>query len=178
MIRCNLAILLAEMGLKITKLSKDTGISRTTLTSLANNYSQGIQLETLNTLCCYLKITPNDLLSFVPIDVTVSYTSLSGNQLDIELTITEKSKSKDCKLSAIVTTEICSDRLDSVDIYAFLNDNDSPEKIAENELIKKTITSLPRPFLNDLENKIIDRVVDEFEYVSDNLFVSFEWQNW
>lgn len=61
MITCKLNTILAEKGLKITKVSKDTGISRTTLTALTQNHSQGIQLDTLDTLCNYLNITPSDL---------------------------------------------------------------------------------------------------------------------
>lgn len=69
MIRCNLAILLAERNLRITKVSKDTGISRTTLTSLSSNKAQGIQFDTINTLCNYLNVNPNQLITHSPIDV-------------------------------------------------------------------------------------------------------------
>ena len=65
MIRCNLAVLLAERNLRISKVSKDTGISRTTLTSLNNNYSQGIQFDTMNTLCLYLGVVPEKLISYI-----------------------------------------------------------------------------------------------------------------
>ena len=64
MLKCNLAMLLAERGLKISKVSKDTGISRTTLTALTNNTSQGIQLETIDKLCLYLKIDPSKFFIF------------------------------------------------------------------------------------------------------------------
>lgn len=63
LIKCNLAVLLAERNLKISELSKRTGISRTTLTSLAQNQSKGIQFDTFDTLCNYLKISPNDLFT-------------------------------------------------------------------------------------------------------------------
>jgi len=63
MIKCNLKILLAKRNLKITKVSNDTGISRTTLTSLASNYAKGIHFDTLENLCNYLKISPNDLFT-------------------------------------------------------------------------------------------------------------------
>ena len=63
MIKSNLKILLAKRNLKITKVSNDTGISRTTLTSLASNYAKGIQFDTLENLCNYLKISPNDLFT-------------------------------------------------------------------------------------------------------------------
>ncbi|WP_332649691.1 helix-turn-helix domain-containing protein [Lysinibacillus sp. 54212] len=61
MIKCNLAVLLAERNIKISELSKRTGISRTTLTALAQNQSKGIQFDTFDTLCNYLKVRPNDL---------------------------------------------------------------------------------------------------------------------
>ncbi|MFT9116533.1 MAG: helix-turn-helix transcriptional regulator [Sporolactobacillus sp.] len=61
MITCNLSVLLAERNLKISTLSKYTGISRTTLTALSSNRSKGIQFDTFDTLCTYLKVRPDDL---------------------------------------------------------------------------------------------------------------------
>lgn len=61
MLKCNLAVLLVERNIKISELHKRTGISRTTLTALAQNQSKGIQFDTFDTLCTYLKISPNDL---------------------------------------------------------------------------------------------------------------------
>ncbi len=67
----NLSVLLAERNLKINKVSKDTGISRTTLTSLAKNHAQGIQFETVNTLCLYLNVSPSDLMKIHPVDFRI-----------------------------------------------------------------------------------------------------------
>lgn len=61
MIKCNLAVLLAERNLRISELSKRTGISRTTLTALSQNQSKGIQFDTFDTICNFLNIKPNDL---------------------------------------------------------------------------------------------------------------------
>lgn len=80
MLSCNLAVLLAERNLKISKISADTGISRTTLTSLANNYSQGIQFDTLNTLCLYLRVRPQDILFYAPYDFECNFQNLLDNQ--------------------------------------------------------------------------------------------------
>lgn len=66
MIESNLSVLLAERGLKITTVSKDTGISRTTLTALCNDYSGGIKFDTLDTLCEYLDIEPKDFFNYTP----------------------------------------------------------------------------------------------------------------
>lgn len=77
MIRCNLANILTAKGLKITSVSKATGISRTTLTALASNYSQGIQFDTLETLCRFLQVRPNDLISFLPFCISLKKVAFS-----------------------------------------------------------------------------------------------------
>lgn len=71
MIACNLSVLLAERKLKIAQVSKATGISRTTLTSLALNNAKGIQFDTLNSLCTYLEITPDQLIKHTPFEILV-----------------------------------------------------------------------------------------------------------
>ena len=51
-----LAVLMAERGLKIADLYRDTGISKTTLMQIANNTGKGIQYETLEKLLDYFDI--------------------------------------------------------------------------------------------------------------------------
>jgi len=63
-VQSNLAVLLAERRLKISKIAKDTGLSRTTLTALRSGTCKGIQFSTINTLCLYLKVTPEQLFKF------------------------------------------------------------------------------------------------------------------
>ncbi|MDT8864138.1 helix-turn-helix transcriptional regulator [Lacticaseibacillus rhamnosus] len=72
MLMSNLAILLAERKLRISRTATDTGISRTTLTALSQNDFKGIQVDTMNTLCQYLAVTPGELFDFVPFDLTFS----------------------------------------------------------------------------------------------------------
>ncbi|NLY80907.1 MAG: helix-turn-helix transcriptional regulator [Lysinibacillus sp.] len=83
MIKCNLAVLLAERNMKISELSKRTGISRTTLTALAQNQSKGIQFDTFDTLCNYLKITPNDLFIQERFEYDFSVTQISEEEIEI-----------------------------------------------------------------------------------------------
>lgn len=64
MLECNLAVLLTERNLRITKVSKDTGISRTTLTGLCKSSTDGIRYDTLETLCTYLRVTPEDFFNY------------------------------------------------------------------------------------------------------------------
>ncbi|MGL9815800.1 helix-turn-helix domain-containing protein [Enterococcus sp. DIV0098] len=70
MIRNNLSLLLTERNLKITRVANDTGISRTTLTALNQNDNKMIQMDTINSLCKYLKVTPCDFFEYSPIDAT------------------------------------------------------------------------------------------------------------
>lgn len=58
----DLRVVLAKRKLKITDVAKATGISRTTLTALYYEKSQGVKFETLETLCKYLKCPVEELL--------------------------------------------------------------------------------------------------------------------
>jgi len=66
MLRNNLAVILTEQQLRISKVANDTGISRTTLTALSQNSNKMVQLETINTLCMYLRTDPATLFEFLP----------------------------------------------------------------------------------------------------------------
>lgn len=68
MIKIRLAELLAERGLKISKVAKETGIARSTVTGTAQNDFKMIQLETINVLCKYLNVGVDEFFEFVPID--------------------------------------------------------------------------------------------------------------
>ncbi|HGX1670112.1 helix-turn-helix domain-containing protein [Listeria seeligeri] len=72
MIHNNLSVLLAERNIKITRVAKDTGISRSTITAIAQNDSKMIQMETIDTLCRYLNISPQDFFEFVPINIDIN----------------------------------------------------------------------------------------------------------
>lgn len=63
MIKSNLAVLMAQREMNISNLSKETGISRNTISSLYNNEAKGIQFETLNKLCDYFEVDVNDIIS-------------------------------------------------------------------------------------------------------------------
>lgn len=56
----------------ISELSRGTGISRPTLTALANNTTTGIQYDTLSKICSYLEIEPSLLLIFIPFELSIT----------------------------------------------------------------------------------------------------------
>ena len=63
--RIKLRELLAERNLKVTKVQQDTGLSRPTLNAIKYGRSKGIQLETIDVLCNYFKITSGELFTEV-----------------------------------------------------------------------------------------------------------------
>ncbi|EMJ4525265.1 TPA: helix-turn-helix domain-containing protein [Staphylococcus aureus] len=73
MIRNRLAEILFEREIKIVRIAKETGISRNTITNTASNNSEMLQMNTINKICSYLKITPCDFFDYIPIDIDFSF---------------------------------------------------------------------------------------------------------
>lgn len=61
MIKCNLSRIMGEKKLKISEISRDTGINRGTLTRLYQETAERIDLDVLDQLCNYLDCTVGDL---------------------------------------------------------------------------------------------------------------------
>lgn len=57
---------MAEGYISQTEIHKATGISKSTISTIYNNKTDMIKLETLNKLCNYLAITPADFFEFTP----------------------------------------------------------------------------------------------------------------
>ena len=156
MIRCNLSLLLAERNLKITKVTNDTGISRTTLTSLANNHGQGIQFGTLNTLCNYLFVTPDQFFSYVPFDIVVKSSTFCDDILLVECSLFDRFQEIPFKLKgSVMPTELFSNNK-FMTLGVFLSyDDDFGDEVLKNVIISK-FKSLPLPFFKDLEQDILN----------------------
>lgn len=60
MIRNKLSDLMGERRLKISRLSLETGIARSTLTPIYYNHSEMIKLDTINKLCIFFDINVSD----------------------------------------------------------------------------------------------------------------------
>lgn len=80
MIRNRLAELLAERGLKISRVALQLpNLSRNTITTTASNKGKMIQLETVDTLCQYLDITPTEFFEYLPYDISCD-TTITKNE--------------------------------------------------------------------------------------------------
>lgn len=61
MIKCNLSRIMGEKKLKISDVSRETGINRGTLTRLYQETAERIDLDVLEQLCNYLKCEVGEL---------------------------------------------------------------------------------------------------------------------
>lgn len=64
MIRCRLKMLLKERRITHMELSAATGISRVTITALANDKAKGVQYHTLARICEYIGCSVGELLVY------------------------------------------------------------------------------------------------------------------
>lgn len=60
--KSELLVIMAKRRKKISQLSKETGISRTTLTALCNDKAKGVTFEVLDKLCIALDCSVGDIL--------------------------------------------------------------------------------------------------------------------
>ena len=158
MIHCNLATLLAQRNLKISKVYQDTGISRTTLTALAYNHAQGI--------------SPTDLILHVPVDVTWKKEWYADHGTDeryetLLLTVTERGKEKQYPM--------CLKTLKQEIILSFDAPEEEPDmpvtSAAEIEKCKAVIDTLPVECIADLVNSMMK----DLSGYDDEAAVSFSW---
>ncbi len=64
MIKCNLSRIMGEKKLKISDLSRDTGINRGTITRMYQETAERIELDVLDKLCDHLNCNVSDLFEF------------------------------------------------------------------------------------------------------------------
>lgn len=71
MIKCHLSRVLGERRLKISEVSRDTGINRGTLTRLYHETAERLELDVLDGLCWNLDAHCTSFSSTSPIELTV-----------------------------------------------------------------------------------------------------------
>lgn len=194
MLKSNLKVLLAERNISITQVSNDTGISRTTLTSLMS-VAKGIQFETMNALCNYLKITPSDLFIYVPYDIEIKLDSFkykygsSNNFFSFFIEVLKENR----KYVILFNGYIYNFEKDfdiQLDLYQELETEEDKDDFKN---IKYYLEKLPIQFFVDIENQIrkifveelefsdfYDKINEEIPYIDDkikeeDLYIKFDW---
>lgn len=191
MLRCNLALLLAERGLKISKVAKDTGISRTTLTALTNSTSQGVQLETIDKLCMYLKTDVSSFFVFHP--STISFIlSKENDKTFLFLTIKYNTQIFKVLFEVYVNPVYIDDPSFNkaggyvISLFFAGSFTEPPTKFSKddewevgNEWFERHYyPKLPIIFRTDLENKIKNIIIKEFNIPDDiEITLDFDFKN-
>lgn len=62
----NFSSIIGGKLISITKISNDTGISRSTLTNLYYKRTHSVKFKTLMKLCDYLQVTLSELIEYIP----------------------------------------------------------------------------------------------------------------
>ncbi|MCS6758220.1 MAG: helix-turn-helix transcriptional regulator [Candidatus Devosia euplotis] len=65
-IKINLAVVLAQRGVKSKDLAEFIGITEANLSLLKQGKVKGIRFETLDAICDYLDCQPSDILQYLP----------------------------------------------------------------------------------------------------------------
>lgn len=63
----NFSRILGERLIKITTISKDTGIARSTLTSFYYKRGKGISFDVLMKICDYLDVELSEIINYKPL---------------------------------------------------------------------------------------------------------------
>lgn len=66
MIKNRLSIILGEQRMRVSELSKLTGISQNALHKIYHNKTKGIDFDTLNRLCSALQRNSQELFEYIP----------------------------------------------------------------------------------------------------------------
>lgn len=187
MLRCNLALLLAERGLKISKVAKDTGISRTTLTALTNSTSQGVQLETIDKLCMYLKTDVSSFFVFHP--STISFIlSKENDKTFLFLTIKYNTQIFKVLFEVYVNPVYIDDPSFNkaggyvISLFFAGSFTEPPTKFSKDDewevgnkwFERHYYPKLPIIFRTDLENKIKNIIIKEFN-IPDNIEITLDF---
>ncbi|MCH4985342.1 helix-turn-helix domain-containing protein [Macrococcoides goetzii] len=128
MIRNKLSDLMGERRLKISRLSLETGIARSTLTPIYYNQSEMIKLDTINKLCIYFGISACDFFE--------------NNNFDFEYSIVE---------DELIGYEQMWIREDNLDLQFYLNFSIYIKIIEKNknEVIEVNCHTTPNTTISD-----------------------------
>ncbi|OYS85904.1 hypothetical protein CBG04_01045 [Limosilactobacillus reuteri] len=175
MIKTNLAVLMAERGLKIADVYEATGISKTTLMAISENNGKGIQYETMDKLCNYFGVTPSEFFSYSPYMFKFYEKSYANTLDDIYITVSHQNIMKTYGFSATVispkgidfpVTENDADFIVSYKFHLDIEKSDLTTSYdAKSEKLEKEFyniyDSLPVTLKSDLNNHFYQIVISK-----------------
>ena len=198
MIRCILGDIIAARKLKISKISEDLGISRSTLTALRDNNGNGVFFSTIDKLCRYLDISPADLIEYAPVmidvlhvDICQGYATKENMFYQVALYISapkDGGKIRFCRLALYMNLDdVRQNENNWLDIRVSLLPEKPVEECNEvianedypeqNQLIKYAFGMLQPQFIRDLEGDIKTLIIQRFLDGKEPRFVRFFWSD-
>lgn len=177
MIINRLSILLAERNIRANRLALETGIAQSTLTRITNNRSSQIDYDTLNKICNFFRITPNDFFDYTPFDfevshafeekeltifITVSKYNIRENILELTPTIVRKTGAVENRQD-VITIEFPKDQKS---FYGWLTPKigDDFDKIISTTIAQKVLDHV----MDCMQNIVLDLYRDEFNEFAEN----------
>lgn len=155
MIKCNLAVLLAERGLKMADLINDTGLSKTAVRGLYYNTSKGIQFDTLETICDYLHVEPGDVIKKIDFRYRILDKKIDNNSgiIDffIEFTYDTKKHLEVVTVAVLVPEfpELIKEEYSSCEMYLGLYYNDEAKQNVFAQITEAETEKLKNYLVND-----------------------------
>lgn len=149
-----LSVLLAERQLSIKQVVEDTGLSRNAVSNIVNKPNANIATETIDILCRYLQVTPNDFFLYWPYatriklqgdEIWLGFESASGMRT-FAPTIYLMSEKETWGLLSEQTP------FDVHAVYVLANEED---EVDSTEQLKKLFASAPIAFQKEIEKKYI-----------------------
>ncbi len=149
MLRCNLAILLAERGLKISDVFHATRIGYANLRALYHNRGVGVQYGTIDRLCSFLHVTPGELYSFC--DFSYDILEVVPDNGKLEATVFVQVEAQPLKSHATVTWST--------------NDSQLHVHITYDKALYELLSTIPMTFRQVLDSDLANRIpVDMKDY--------------
>ncbi len=115
MIRNRLSELLSERGLKISRVSKEVDIARSSLTSMVQNDSEMLRYDAIDKLCKFLNITPTDFFEYSPISIEYTFDEDPDINYSIQNDLDNKLVLEKFNFDLLVDAEISS-KIESFDL--------------------------------------------------------------
>lgn len=168
MILCNLKNLLTEKGTNISRVARDTGISRTTLTSLYNNACQGVQLDTVNTLCKYLNIGIENLFLFSKYDFKIRTFNMPFYDVELlpqsnagcyDIIIEYSGREIVCLIDCVLYFHYEKNKIIWIEAdFSFMDEENNANTPDEDRILRKMLEELQAPFKARLRSDIEDSI--------------------
>lgn len=172
MIRSRLAVIMAERNIRQDEMSAATGISKATLSNIANNKTTGLQYGTLETIAMYIGVTPQELLEFVPVKYEFEFDKDTPMQVEDLSSFLQQEEAQALSIHSGLTLKIFGNRLSvhKVPMNIFVETN-KRELEAEHELITDEYNAVISLSTDDDEyyGELLDKLNPAFlgEFISD-----------